>query len=239
MTSTVCWNSLGLHPFVKEPPTKLARGAHKTFQDRDNSDLTCTVWKDTKAVHFISTETDPTVVSFALHRVASSYVQINQPLVASKYANNYKSVDFFDYATTKYQLAHHSYRNWIYLQNWAIQTAIVNAYILYMATNTESKPKKFSQADFHLILGKQLINGFSCRKTKPTYEPLYVGPDITGTQILDHENSRLKSPRGRNCHYHKSRYGCMKCTVFGCQICQVYLCKECHYAWHDANMNNN
>ena len=115
MTSTVHWNSVGLHPFVKEPPKKLARGTHKTFQDTDNPDLTCTVWKDTKAVRFISTETDPTVVTFALRRVASSYVRINQPLVASKYANNYKSVDFFNYATTKYQLARRSYRSWIYL----------------------------------------------------------------------------------------------------------------------------
>ena len=74
MTSTVRWNSVGLHPFVKEPPKKMARGAHKTFQDRNNPALTCTVWKDTKAVCFISTETNPTVMSFALRRVASSYV---------------------------------------------------------------------------------------------------------------------------------------------------------------------
>ena len=165
MTSTVCWNSVGLHPFVKEPPKKMTRGAHKTFQDSNNPDLTCTVWKDTKAVHFLSTETNPTVVSCALHRVASSYVRINQPLVASKYADNYKSVDFFDFATTKYQLARCSYRSWIYLSNWAIQASIVNAYILYMASNTESKPKNFSQSDFRLILEKQLINGYSCRKS--------------------------------------------------------------------------
>ena len=118
MTSTVHWNSVGLHPFVKELPKKMTRGAHKTFQDRNNPALTCTVWKDTKAVRFISTETNPTVMSFALRRVASSYMRINQPLVASKYANNYKSVDFFDFATTKYQLGHRSYRLWIYVCNW-------------------------------------------------------------------------------------------------------------------------
>ena len=204
MTSTVRWNSVGLHPFVKEPPKKMTRGAHKTFQDINNHDLTCTVWKDTKAVCFLSTETNPTVVSFALHRVASLYMRINQPLVASKYADNYKSVDFFDFAITKYQLAHRSYMSWIYLSYW-----------------------------------KQLINGYSCRKVKPTYKPLYVGPDITGTQILDHENSRLNSLRGRNCHYHRKRYRCGKRTVFGCRICQIYLCKECHFSWHDANKNNN
>ena len=239
MTSTVRWNSTGLHPFVKAPPKKMIRGTHKTFQDRNNPALTCTVWKDTAAVRFLSTETNPTVVSFALRRVGGAYVRINQPLVASKYADNYKSVDFFDFATTKYQLARRSYRSWLYLFSWSLQASIVNAYILFKATNTESRSKHFSQADFRLILGKQLINGFSCRKVKPTYEPLYVGPDITGTQILDHENSRLNSPRGRSCKYHRKRYGCNKRTVFGCRICQIYLCKECHFAWHDANKNNN
>ena len=239
MTSTVRWNSTGLHPFVKAPPKKMVRGTHKTFQDRNNPALTCTVWKDTAAVCFLSTETNPTVVSFALRRVGGSYVRINQPVVASKYADNYKSVDFFDFATTKYQLARRSYRSWIYLFSWSLQASIVNAYILFKAINTESRPKHFSQADFRLILGKQLINGFSCRKVKPTYEPLYVGPDITGTQILDHENSRLNSPRGRSCKYHHKWYGCNKHTVYGCRICQIYPCKECHFAWHDANKNNN
>ena len=216
----------------------MVRGAHKTFQDKNNLNLTCTVWKDTKAVHFISTETDPTVVTFALRRVSSSYIQIHQPLVASKYADNYKSVDYFDYATTKYQLARRSYRSWIYLHAWCLQAAIVNAYILYMSTNSEPKPKKFSQSDFRIILGKQLINGFSCRKVKPSYDPVYVGPDVTTNEILDHENSRLKLPHGCNCRFHKSRYGCSKRTVFGCNTCQVYLCKECHYPWHNSTNNN-
>ena len=131
-----------------------------------------------------------------------------------------------------------SYRSWIYLHSWCLQAAIVNAYILYMATNSEPKPKKFSQSDFRIILGKQLINGFSCRKVKPSYDPVYVGPDVTTNEILDHENSRLKSSRGQNCRFHKSRYGCSKRTVFGCNTCQVYLCKECHYPWHNSTNNN-
>ena len=74
LTSTVRHNSIGLHPYVKAPPKKMARGAHKTFQDKNNPNLTCCIWKDTKPVCFISTESDPTVVTAALRRVSSSYV---------------------------------------------------------------------------------------------------------------------------------------------------------------------
>ena len=52
----------------------MARGAHKTFQDKNNPNLTYCIWKDTKPVCFISTESDPTVVTAALRRVSSSYV---------------------------------------------------------------------------------------------------------------------------------------------------------------------
>ena len=166
-------------------------------------------------------------------------MRINQPLIAHKYANCYKSVDYFDFATSKYQIARRSYRSWIYIHSWVIQASIVNAYILYTATNTDPKPKKFLQSDFRIILGKQLINGFSCRKLQPSYEPIFVGPDVTTTHILNHENSRLNSTCGRNCHLHKKKFGISKRTVFGCRICQVHLCKECHFSWHKPDMDEN
>ena len=150
-----------------------------------------------------------------------------------------KSVDYFDFATTKYQIARRSYRAWIYIHSWVIQASIVNAYILYMATNTDPKPKKFSQSDFRIKLGKQLINGFNCRKLQLSYEPIFVGPDVTTTNILNHENSRLNSTRGRNCCLHKKKFGISKRTVFGCRICQVHLCKECHFSWHKPDMEQN
>ena len=45
----------------------MARGAHKTFQDKNNPNLT-------KPVRLISTESDPTVVTTALCQVSSLYV---------------------------------------------------------------------------------------------------------------------------------------------------------------------
>ena len=43
-------NSIGLHPYVKNPPKKAPRGFHKIFQDENDRNVTCAVWFDTKAV---------------------------------------------------------------------------------------------------------------------------------------------------------------------------------------------
>ena len=178
-TGTSHHNSIGLHPYVKSPPKKMAKGEFKIFQSEMNQNLTCCVWKDTKTVLFLSTQSDPTITCPALHRVGGEYHRIHQPLIASNYASHYKAVDQFDYSATKYTIARKAYRLWLYLYNFCVQASIVNAYILYMETNTEPKPKKFTQSDFRLLLGKQLIGGFTSRKVESTYKPLFVGPDIT------------------------------------------------------------
>ena len=101
------------------------------------------MWKDTKAVRFISTQCNPTNRCSALRRVSGEYHRIHQPLIASNYSSHYKEVDQFDFLATKYCIARRSYRPWLYLYNFCVQAAIVNAYILYMETNSEPKPKKF------------------------------------------------------------------------------------------------
>ena len=91
--------------------------------------------------------------------------------------------------------------------NFCLQASIVNAFILYMATNTDPKPRNFTQSQFRLVLGKQLIGGFSCRKATPITAPLFIGPDVVDTeQIVNHENSRMDSARGRNCKIHKQHF---------------------------------
>ena len=104
-----------------------------------------------------------------------------------------------------------------------------------METNSEPKPKKFTQSDFRLLLGKQLISGYTGRKVNPTYQPLFVGPDITTEHLVNHENCKLTSSRGCTCRYHKRKFGTSKRTIFSCNACRVFLCKDCHYLWHQTN----
>ena len=215
----------------------MVRGEFKIFQDAENRNLTCCVWKDTKAVRFISTQCNPTITCSALRRVSGEYHRIHQPLIASNYSSHYKAVDQFDFLATKYCISRRSYRPWLYLYYFCIQAAIVNAYILYMETNTEPKPKKFTQSDFRLLLGKQLISGYTGRKVNPTYQPLFVGPDITTEHLVNHENCKIALSRGRTCCFHKKKFGTTKRTVFSCNQCPVFLCKDCHYPWHQNNQN--
>ena len=94
-TGTCKKNTMGLHPSVRNAPTKLPRGSHRIFQDENDRFLTCCLWFDTKPVRFISTEADPTVIAFALHRIGLKYECVNQPSVTSNYANQYKSIRLF------------------------------------------------------------------------------------------------------------------------------------------------
>ena len=146
-------NTVGLHPYVKNPPKKVARGT----QDENNPNLTCAVWFDTKPVWFILTETDPRIVCSTLRRVSRCYECVNQPLMANWYNNHFKSVDAFDFLSTKYQFACRSYHSWQYLFNFCLQAAVVNAFILYMAHNKCAHNKTYSQWEFWLALGKKLI----------------------------------------------------------------------------------
>ena len=215
------------------PPKKVPRGSYKIFQDKNHRNLTICSWKDTRWVRFCSTESDPRISCAALRRINGRYERIHQPLVAFKYTSRYKNVDIFDMASTKYQIARRSYRPWKYMWNFCLQASIVNAFILYMATNTDPKPRNFTQSQFRLVLGKQLIGGFSCRQATPITAPLFIGPDVVDTeQIVNHENSRMDSARGRNCKTHKQHFQVTKRTVYGCRACGVYLCKECHVKWH-------
>ena len=160
-------NTMGLHPSVRNAPTKMPRRSHRIFQDENEKFLTCCLWFDTKPVRFISTEADPTVIAFALHWVGSQYVRVNQPSVALNYAQFYKSIDYFDSAANRYSILRHSYRPWHYLFGFCLQAAIINAYILYVLTSKLPRPRTFCQSDFRLLLGKQLIGNFRAHKYEP------------------------------------------------------------------------
>ena len=120
---------------MKNPPKKVPRGCHKIFQDENDRFLTICVWNDTKAVRFVSTCSDPTVVSFALRRVGGNYEWVSQPAIATNYHAKYKNVDILDFYCSKYLLSRRSYCPWKYLFTFCLQASIVNAFILFTSTN--------------------------------------------------------------------------------------------------------
>ena len=68
---------------------------HKTYQDTNNPDLTCTVWQDVKQVQFASTIHKPHVTGVPQCHVGHAFVQVTIPQVAQEYGRYYKAINFF------------------------------------------------------------------------------------------------------------------------------------------------
>ena len=168
-------NHIGLHPNVKKPP-KLARGEHKIYQDKKNPNLTCCVWADMKNVRYASVACDPTVVSVTIRRISRNYVCVNQPLVAQRYNQHYKSIDLLDQYLSSYPISCRTYRSWKHIWWFCFQAAVVNSYILYKETHSGPLPKSYAHIDFRIALAKEMIGTFSMRQSTPLSKPLYVGP---------------------------------------------------------------
>ena len=66
-------------------PGKLGRGESITFHSLRLSNLTCTVWKDTKEVRFISTLNRPDTTTKCLRRVGARRIEVNTPSCAASY----------------------------------------------------------------------------------------------------------------------------------------------------------
>ena len=71
------------------------------FQSARLSNLTITVWKDTKEVHFGSTLSDPKITTNVHRRVGCCHVQVNTPGVSVTYGHYMSGVDLLDKMVSK------------------------------------------------------------------------------------------------------------------------------------------
>lgn len=215
---------------VKKSAKNLPRGYSITKQDADNRNLTCSLWKDTKDVRFLSTLSDPSEIVQASRRISAEIVDINQPLCAKQYNSGFQGVDRHDQLRSSYEYGRFSKKVWKYMFQFAVNCAIVNAYILYCKTSTKPKPKKFAQLHYRIELGHQLIAGYSCR-SKVVCKPAYLGANAP-ENVLSHLSVHMKAKRARHCFVHKQYHGKVRETVYGCKLCGVHLCRACHFRFH-------
>ena len=174
------------------------------------------------------------MVGAALRWVGGRYKIIAWPFVTSQYGNFYKSIDIFDFLSTKYSISRRTYRPWQYLWSFCVQAAIVNAYILYISTNSTPRSKSFTQCDFRLALAKGLLGSFSTRKYEPKIEPLFISPEGPNERFVNHQSTRMLVSRGKVCKTHMTWFGKMQHTVYDCLSCNVHLCKSCQLKWHST-----
>ena len=219
-------------------PGKLARGESITFQTSRLSNLTCTVWKDTKEVRFISTLNHPDITTKCLRRVGNRRIEVTTPSCAASYAHFYGAVDKYDCLHSHHvygALGHGSNKIWKHLMFHFTKMAIANAWILFSETSTRPKPKYYDHMAFRHELATQLIGGYSSRK-----KALSVRPNLACTVISNmgrHELIRMPVKRAKRCTAmpSTSRIKKKKETIYGCFQCNSHFCHECFRLSHCSN----
>ena len=214
-----------------QKPGKLGWGEFITFQSSRLSNLTCTVWKDTKEVRFISTLNRPDVMTKCLRRVGSRRIEVNTPSCASSYSRNYSAVDKYDRVYGS--LGHGSNKVWKHLMWHFTNMAIANAWILFSETSTRPKSKYYDHMAFRHELATQLIGSYSSRK-----KGLSMRPNLEATVISNmagHELVRMPVKRGKRCIAHskyQSNKKKKKETIYGCFQCNSHFCHDCFCLAH-------
>ena len=169
-----------LHPQVNDPPN-LQRGDHKTFQSARLSNLTISVWKDTKEVHFGSNLSDPQITTYVHRKVGCQHVQVNTPGVPVTYGCYMSDVDLLDKMVSKKyyaDLGHGSKKLWRHLLWYIVNLCIANSWVIYKMVTRKQCPKGYDHMAYRVKLAEQLIDGFASRRSI-TYKR------ITDANIVD------------------------------------------------------
>lgn len=214
---------------------RLSRGEFKTFQDSDLSNLTCTVWKDTKEVRFASTMSNPELVTHAVRRVQHTHTNVSMPHCAHQYTKHYSGVDRFDTLRSKKYgcLSRPSKKTWKHLLWFLVNCSLVNSWIIYQKSATGQRKKNYAHSNFRLDVAKGLIGGFTCRQ-RNSNRRCNVTP-TTPENAATHQLVNMGVKRPKRCYGHKRfkpNGKDRKETVRGCKICNIHLCPDCFLLWH-------
>ena len=143
----------------KNAEVKALRKGESRFRRRGN--LVASVWKDTKLVSFLSTQSNPVGDDHVNRKQRDgSIIEVPTVPAAVSYNSNMGGVDLNDQHRKYYSVGRKSRKWWRYLLWFLIDVSIVNAHILEKeALNHLSR----SQMYFRLELAKMLIGDFSSR----------------------------------------------------------------------------
>jgi len=109
---------------------------------KGRSNLTVSVWKDKKLVHHLSTLSKPDTIEEAPTCHGPVILKLTQPANANAYNKHMCGVDRHDALHMKYDVGRNSKKWWRYLFWFLVNSAIVNAYIIYKQVNRHHHSKK-------------------------------------------------------------------------------------------------
>lgn len=231
---TLCTGTLRLNR--KGLPKDLMVTQHKELKERgetqfrvnkDNKDMTLTVWKDTKIVHLLSTahgskmgETNRKVRNKASGQMES--VPVPCPEAITDYTRNMGGVDLSDQMYQYYNFARKSHKWTIKLFFYIFQLMIVNALVMYNSTRTNEKDK-LSLYDFMVkCIGEMAIEAL--RDLPKTRKDKEQGPN----DRLTNRCMPGEFPNRSRCHVcymraPKEKKDGVGHTIYGCHHCGKHL----------------
>jgi hypothetical protein len=146
------------------------------------------------------------------------------PSSFANYNKHMGGVDLADQRRKYFTLARKSSKWWKYLFSFILDTAVNNAYIMYLTSNYPQQKQKVQLYDFKLKIIEELATEIMSQKRKRA--PVEVIP-------ADHTHKRQKiNGRKRTCYTcrkngMKTNAGYQVESSWECSLCKVCLCKKC------------
>lgn len=229
---TVKRNSKGLPDFMRKNKQTEKHMGRGEFQFSVRSQTAAVKWMDRKPVCFLSSVHSPRKVSTVLRRQRDgTRVEVGCPEVVKVYNETMGGVDKFDQLRECYAIGRRSVKWWHRIFYYLIDLAIVNSYSMWKIKS--DTPSKCHQLDFRINLARQLIAGFSSRKSRarPTnFRKQNVPDSVRMTNVGVHMPE--KHPNSRRCKLCAAKK-VQKRTLFICSCCKVPLCiDKCFAQYH-------
>ena len=201
---------------------------------RQDGNLVAKVWKDKRTVTVLSTNAQPEMGTQE-RRAPGGKKQINIPKPIILYNHSMGGVDLADQDASYYPVGRPSVRWWRCLCWWLMQTAMVNAFIIWKNSNLPAPTRRgHRHLDFRLEVLCSLCKGNSVRQRSAPEAVSQAG--VTASNPLSHGIIRLPGLK-KNClvceKLKKTEKGYSMTTVWGCVVCCVHLCNGvCFAAFH-------
>ena len=140
---------------------------YETYQSERLSNLTATLWQDTKLVKLVSTLSDPRCETKSHRRIGGSYCDVPTPSCAKSYNKFMLGVDKLNRFVSKKvyrSLGPNARKIWRHILWYLINLCIANAYIVYKEVSTHQTKANYDHMAFRLELAQELISKFNGRK---------------------------------------------------------------------------
>ncbi|CAG5133940.1 unnamed protein product [Candidula unifasciata] len=212
---------------LKKKQLKLKKADNPVFCVTEDKSMLAVTWHDTKRVNLISTVHSNDVMDKTVRkRGAPEGRIINKPVLAEKYNQSMGGVDHFGQLAANYPYPHRSYKWYLPLYHFLVETALVNGHISYNTVNSTKKitAKKFRQDVSLALIGPAVLR----------HNVIPSRPQVTTSRLTErHFIEKYEKPKYKpDCKVCKAA-GKRSQTCMYCPDCNTPLClTPCFKLYH-------